>query len=164
MLWKAISYIKVKIQNEHSKDAGRKINMSRSEVANAIITSVDTSTCDLDTDCAWKGEECNRESFDTRDMNAQKKLENLTKWFRLTDGYLFTRPGKSKYVLLVEKKMVCDVLQGIIPIYDHLTEVERGILEEFGLTEKRNWLKRSPHISPRRIYNAIEKNVKEKTA
>ena len=71
-------------------------------------------------------------------MNAQKKLENLTKWFRLTDGYLFTRPGKSKYVLLVEKKMVCDVLQGIIPIYDHLTEVERGILEEFGLTEKRN--------------------------
>ena len=47
-----ISYIKVKIQNEHSKDAGRKINMSRSEVANAIITSVDTSTCDLDTDCA----------------------------------------------------------------------------------------------------------------
>ena len=34
-----------------------------------------------------------------------------------------------------EKKMVRDVLQGIKPTYNHLTEVEIGMLEVFELTK-----------------------------
>ena len=42
---------------------------------------------------------------------------------------------KSKCGLLGGKKMVCKVLQGIIPIDKLLTEVERDMLEAFKLTE-----------------------------
>ena len=63
-------------------------------------------------------------------------MEILTKRFRLTYGSLFMRLGdKSKYVVMGENKMVCKVLQGIIPIDKLLTEVERDMLEAFKLTE-----------------------------
>ena len=85
-------------------------------------------------------------------------MGNLTKWFRIADGSLFMIPvNKSKYVLLGVSKMLCNVLQGRIPIDDLLAELEREMLESFKLTEKRNKLMRYPHISQRNIFKATGK-------
>ena len=62
-------------------------------------------------------------------------MENLTKHFRLTCESFFVIPGnKSKYVLLGGNKMVRNVLQGMIPIYEPLIGVKREILGYFKLT------------------------------
>ena len=110
--------------------------MAKTEAANAMVAEVETETCDFVPDCACQTEGCNLERFDTRDMNKLKIIENLTKRFRLTDGsFLVTSRNKSNYGLLGGNKMVRGVLQGITPIDNHLTEVERGMLEAFELTE-----------------------------
>ena len=71
-------------------------------------------------------------------MTEQKIMEILTKRFRLTYGSLFMRlEDKSKYVVMGENKMVCKVLQGIIPINGLQKELKIEMLEAFELTAKR---------------------------
>ena len=75
--------------------------MARTKAVNAMIIEVETETCNLIPDCACQIQGCNRERFDTRDINELKILENLTKRFRLVYGSFLMIPGnKSNYILL----------------------------------------------------------------